>query len=221
MKKGKKDLRDTFLSLVPQEVKKVLDVGCAKGDLGAKLKQRKIEVIGIEKNKDLCAEAHRKLDRAYLMDAEKLEIPYPNGYFDCILYADVIEHLCDPLTALKNQKKYLKEGGYVVASIPNIRYYKVIIRLLFGGTWDYAKSGILDKGHLRFFTLLNIKELFTKAGFEIIDIRRNIIAATGFKILNALCFNNLKDLLTYQFYIVAIHSPGQKIPIKERKVYQF
>lgn len=221
MKKNKKDARDVFLSLIPEGTKRVLDVGCAKGDLGAKLKQRQIEVIGIEKDKDLLAEAKDKLDQAYLIDAEKCDLPYPKGYFDCILYADVLEHLLDPLATLKNQNNYLKNGGYVVASIPNVRYYKVIIRLLFGGTWDYVDAGILYKGHLRFFTLLNIKELFAKAGLEITDIRRNITAAAGFKFLNALCFNRLKDLLTYQFYIVAMQSPGQELSIKKRKIYQF
>jgi len=219
--KRKQDPRNELLNLVPQGIKKVLDVGCGNGSLGAKLKEKQIEVVGIERNKDLYTPAKGKLDQVYLADVEKFNLPYPEGYFDCILYADILEHLLDPLATLKNQDKYLKDDGYIVASIPNVRYYKLIIRLLFGGTWDYVDTGILDKTHLRFFTLTNIKELFIRAGYKIIDIRRNIVATRGFRFLNVLCFNKLKDLLTYQFYVVAEKSADSRRFYAKRKIYQF
>lgn len=217
----KKDRRDEFLNLVPQGIKKVLDVGCSKGSLGAKLKERQIEVVGIEKNKEFYLLAKDRLNQVFLADVERFNLPYPKGYFDCLLYADILEHLIDPLAILKNLAGYLKDKGYVVTSIPNIRYYKVIIKLLLGKSWDYVDTGILDKSHLRFFTLINIKELFIKAGFKIIDIKRNIIAARGFKFLNILCFNKLIDFLTYQFYIVAVKSADSELFYRKRKIYQF
>lgn len=220
--KKKKERRDELLSLVPQGIKKVLDVGCGNGSLGAKLKERQIEVVGIEKDRELYASAKEKLSQVFLVDVENFELPYPRGYFDCIMYADIIEHLIDPLSTLKNHSKYLRDNGYVITSIPNIRYYKVIIRLLLGGSWDYVDAGILDRTHLRFFTLINIEELFIKAGYKITDIKRNILASRGFRFLNISCFNRLKDFLTYQFYIVAIKSgSSQLLYKKERKVYQF
>ena len=220
--KKKKNRRDEFLNLVPQGVKKILDVGCADGVLGAKLKETDvIEVCGIERNKELYELAKDKLNQVFLADVENFNLPYPEGYFDCILYADILEHLIDPLSTLKNHAKYLKTNGYIIASIPNVRYYKLIIRLLFAGSWDYVDGGILDRTHLRFFTLLNLKELFTKAGFKIINIKRNIIAARGFSFLNIICFNRLKNLLTYQFYIVAMKSQNPIVLLNKRKVYQF
>lgn len=217
----KKDRRDEFLNLVPQGIKKVLDVGCGKGVLGAKLKERQIEVVGIEKNKEFYMLAKDRLNQVFLADVENFNLPYPKGYFDCLLYADILEHLTDPLVTLKNHANYLRDKGYIVASIPNIRYYKVIIRLLLGKSWDYVDAGILDKSHLRFFTLINIKELFIKAGFKIIDIKRNIVAAKGFRFLNILCFNKLIDFLTYQFYIVAVKSADSELFYRKRKIYQF
>jgi len=139
-----------------------------------------------------------------------------------MLYADVLEHLTDPLRVLKEHKKYLSDEGFILASMPNVRYYKVILRLILGGTWDYVNAGILDKTHLRFFTLINMKELFGAAGLEVVEIRRNVVSARGFKVLNFFCFNLLKDFLTYQYYIKAKKLNDEAVVARnKRNVAQF
>lgn len=218
----KKNKRDEFLSLVPGGVKKVLDVGCGRGDLGLKLKAKDREVVGVEKDEACYNIAREKLNKTFLSDIEKFQLPYPQKYFDCILYADILEHLINPFITLRGHRKYLNDTGFIIASIPNIRYYKVIARLVLGGTWDYMDKGILDRSHLRFFTLINIQELFVRAGYEIVEIRRNVIAARGIKILNYVCFNGLKEFLTYQYYVKAKKLKNEEEPsIKKRKIYQF
>lgn len=219
-KKEKKDRRGDFLALLPQGVIKVLDVGCGSGDLGYKLRERGAEVIGIERNKDLCSQAAKKLDNVFLADIENFKPPLSKKQFDCVMCADILEHLVKPENILANYKEYLKDDGYIIASIPNVRYYKVILRLVLGASWDYMEQGILDKGHLRFFTLINIKELFYQAGYQIIEIRRNIVAARGYRFLNACLCGGLKEFLTYQYYIKARKNAGISAG-KKRKTYQF
>ncbi|MDP8216760.1 MAG: class I SAM-dependent methyltransferase [Candidatus Kaelpia imicola] len=218
----KKDIRDVFLSLVPDKTKRILDIGCGAGGFSEKLKNRGVEeIVGIEKNSELCKLAKDRLNEVFSADIENFQLSYPKEYFDCIIYADILEHLIEPLNVLISYKKYLKDQGFIIASIPNIRYYKVILRLILGGTWDYMdEGGLLDKTHLRFFTLVNIKELFQKAGFEIVEIKRNIVAARGFKILNILFFNKLKGFLSYQYFIKAKKNKLGFIE-KKRKVYSF
>lgn len=217
----KKDVRDRFLSLVPVDARRILDVGCADGGLSATLRQKGTEIVGLEKNEDSCEKARARLSRVFLADIEKFDLPYPNKYFDCILYADILEHLVEPLALLKKHRDYLSADGCVVASIPNIRYYKAIFRLAIGGVWDYPDGGILDESHLRFFTLTNIKELFAGAGYEIVDIGRNIVAARGFRVLNFLLFGRLNDFLTYQYYIKARKSKDNSPAIRDRIRYKF
>jgi len=218
----KKDRREEFLSLVPLNARKILDVGCGSGGLGAVLRKKGIDVIGIENSEGLYREASEKLKQVFLADIEKFQIPFSKGYFDCIIYGDVVEHLIDPLTVLKNHKEYLSDNGYVIASVPNVRYYKLIARLVFSGSWDYMDKGILDKSHLRFFALINLKELFIEAGYEITDIRRNIVAARGLRILNLLLFGLLKDFLAYQYYIKAKKSGNSCFSnAGKRKICQF
>ncbi|MBL7197108.1 MAG: class I SAM-dependent methyltransferase [Candidatus Omnitrophica bacterium] len=221
-KRKKKNKRDEFLALVSADATKVLDVGCGDGNLGAKLREKGKEVVGIERDEKLCNLARGRLNQVFLADIEELKLPYLKGYFDCIIYADILEHLINPLLILRNYKDYLNDAGFVVASIPNIRYYKVILRLVLGGTWDYIDRGILDRSHLRFFTLINIKELFMEAGYEIVEIKRNIVAARGFRILNFFCFNRLKEFLTYQYYVKAKKArDNPSLFIKKRKIYRF
>jgi len=86
--------------------------------------------------------------------------------FDVVLFADVLEHLYDPLAALRKAIPHLREGGRVVASIPNIAQISVIYDLLYG-RFDYAKTVILDDTHIRFFTRRSVLDLFTKAGLSI------------------------------------------------------
>lgn len=206
----KQDKHDILLSMIPHSARKILDVGCSDGGWVKKLELKDLEVVGIEKKERLYNEACKNLQQAFLADVEKFTPPYPEGYFDCIIYADVLEHLIDPYTVLKNHKKYLNDEGCVIVSIPNVRYYKVILTLALAGVWDYTDSGLLDKTHLRFFTLTNIEELFVNEGFKITELRRNIIAASGFKLLNFLCFDQLRELLVYQYYVKAVKQKGKE-----------
>jgi len=218
----KKNKRDEFLELVPAGTRRLLDVGCGAGGLSIQLIEKGIEVVGVEKIEELCSLAKEKLDAVILGDIENLKLNYPEGYFDCIMYADVLEHLIEPLNILEKHKVYLQKDGCVIASVPNARYYKIILRLILSGTWDYSDAGMLDRTHVRFFGLINIVELFEKAGYEIVEIRRNIIASRGFRILNILFFNKLKDFLAYQYYIKAKKNDNlPKIAMSQRKIYKF
>lgn len=212
--------RKDVLMLVPEEARRVLDVGCGAGSLGKELKKSGAEVFGIEISPDACEAAGKKIDKVFLCDAEEFSPPFSDKYFDCIIFADILEHLRDPQATLEKYRRYLNDDGRVISSIPNVRYYKLIIRLL-RGSWDYSDSGLLDKSHLRFFTLINIKEMFEEAGYKIIGLERNIVAARGFKILNFLLSNWLKEFLTYQYYIVAKKKQTDPKDSRKRKVYKF
>ena len=217
MGKFKKNKRDEFVELIPTAAKRILDLGCGNGSLGKRLKERGAEVVGIEYDPELVNEARKNLDEVYCLNLDKEDIPYPQKYFDCIVCADILEHLRDPLSFLVKLKTYLADDGYIVASIPNIRYHKLISNLVFKGTWDYMDRGILDKSHIRFFTLVNIKELFLEAGYNIVDLERNIVANSTMKFFNAICFKGLKEILTYQYYIKAKKGPVISTNRKKRQ----
>jgi 2-polyprenyl-3-methyl-5-hydroxy-6-metoxy-1,4-benzoquinol methylase len=99
------------------------------------------------------------------------DLPADLGKFDCVIFNDVLEHLVDPWAALSATHGHLAPDGVVVASIPNVRYLRVLFDLVVHGTFEYTTSGILDRTHLRFFTKRSIVELFRSTGYVIESIQ--------------------------------------------------
>jgi hypothetical protein len=89
---------------------------------------------------------------------------------DCLVFGDVLEHLVDPWAVLFDLAQLVREGGQILACIPNVQHYSIIVNLM-RGKWDYQDEGLLDRTHLRFFTLTSIRELFGRAGLQIFDIQ--------------------------------------------------
>jgi len=164
--------RSDVMGLVPEGAVRILDVGCAAGVMGGALKRQnpKREVVGLECDKKAAEEAGGVLDKVFRADAERFWPPYPEHYFDCIVYADVLEHMRDPLAALKRHKRLLAPHGVMVMSIPNVRHFSVVGGLL-EGRWQYRDEGLLDRAHLRFFTLTEIREMLEAAGLEAVSIQ--------------------------------------------------
>jgi len=207
--------RKDIETLIPEGVMRILDVGCGEGILGKRLLEKGIrEVIGIEINPDACKKAECNLSQVICGDVDVMEFPFEEEYFDCIIFADLLEHLRDPLSAVKRFKKYLSDSGVIVASIPNVRYYGVI-NMLTEGYWKYEDYGILDRTHLRFFTKKEMEKLFADAGFEITGISANIDPryytldpllqdiSFGRVTLRNLTPDELKDLFVIQYLIRA------------------
>jgi len=57
-----------------------------------------------------------------------------------------------------------------VACIPNIGHWSIVAGLL-AGRFDYAEEGLLDRTHLRFFTLPSMVDLFRRAGLNPLEAR--------------------------------------------------
>ena len=172
--------RRDVLPMVPH-CARLLDVGCGTGATSRMLKSegRCKEAFGIELFDAAAAEAGKHLDQVICADIATTEIPFANQFFDVILCLDVLEHLADPWSALAKLKRVLRDDGCLIASIPNIAYAPVLLKILFN-RFEYADSGVLDKTHLRFFTLHTMKNLFADCGFVIEEVQPN--RAGGWKI---------------------------------------
>lgn len=202
--------RHEMLKYIPQDAQIVLDVGCSSGTFGQSLKSsRNIEVWGVELDRDAALDASKKLDRV-INDAFSPDLNLPQKGFDCLVFNDVLEHLPDPWAALTYSKELLKDGGIVVASIPNVRYFNNAWEFLVKKNWEYADWGILDKTHLRFFTQKSILSLFEGLGYQVESIvginSLNVLHpqhVRKFKVLNKLLLNNIEDMNYLQFAVVA------------------
>jgi SAM-dependent methyltransferase len=138
---------------------------------GRWLKQirQNVTTVGVEIDQSIAAVAASAMDEVLVADLDK-GLEALNGYrgrVDLLLLLDVLEHLNDPWTRLKEFKALLSPTGVVIASIPNVRNLKVLLPPLVNGQWQYQGAGILDRTHLRFFTRRTVLELFEGAGDEI------------------------------------------------------
>lgn len=192
--------REDVAELVEKSAKTVLDVGCGKGMLGSLLKSADNgrTVVGIEKFPDAAGEARHLLDKVISADLESPEFPVIEEKFDCIIFADILEHLRDPLDILKKFRNNLNRNGFIVCSIPNVRHYTIFLQLLLKG-WEYKEFGILDKTHLRFFSRSSMIKLLDDAGYNIEVAKPRIVASKKARIANAVLMNGLEEFLAMQY----------------------
>jgi len=148
--------------------RKLLDVGAAQGVLAQQFTQRGFEVTCIEGSAELAALGKSHCHEMIVADLDK-PLPALNGVFDIIVYGDILEHLRNPLEVFKGFNRYLRPEGKVIVSVPNFAHLWVRLNLLFG-RFDYADRGILDRTHLRFFTLRSFRNFLQEAGLEAKEI---------------------------------------------------
>lgn len=197
--------RSEVAHLVPQSCDRILDVGCGFGGLGRELKSRGFSSIsGIELNPEAAPNLLGVYEKYWIGDVEAFCLPQDAEYFDCIIFADVLEHLKDPWVTLSRYVKWLKPGGVIVASIPNVRNIALMYNLIIRGRWQYQDSGLLDRTHLRFFTRTEIVKMFENAGLRIDLISENKESLAGVRrIVTAPLLTLIPDLGVCQFLLRA------------------
>lgn len=168
-------LNPDLLDRIPLHAHVVLDVGCGSGALGAEYKRRNPMacVMGIEHDKAAARVAAARLDKVFMVDLDgdlsSLDKEIGKGTVDCIVYGDVLEHLRDPWSVLKQQSSWLAEDGTVLFCIPNAENWAFVERLL-RGTWDYEEQGLFDGTHLRWFTADTTRRALQRAGLIPVDV---------------------------------------------------
>jgi len=172
-------LNPEIVKFILQQAKdkdRILDIGCGTGRLGSELKPKiNCFIVGIEVDADSAHTAQEIYDKVIVMDLEKIKDKGfnfgINEKFDYIIFGDIIEHVTDQQFLLKYFRDFLKEDGFAIASIPNIANWMIRLKLLFG-FFDY-EGGILDMGHLKFFTYKTAKKILEDSGYKIISVVNN------------------------------------------------
>ncbi len=159
---------------VPSDASSILDIGCSTGTLLNYLTTRNpsLRTAGIEGDKSLFDIASSKLQSIRLADlnTEKPSQVFPQEKFDCIVFADVLEHLVSPESVLDDAFNMLTDEGTLIISTPNIRHVTAFWSIFVLGNFPRKDRGIFDKTHLRWFTKNELKRLFEGSDHEIVGI---------------------------------------------------
>lgn len=199
--------RKEIATLLPSQCGRVLEIGCGSGaTLGwLRQSQRTSHTVGVEIAEAAANDAKTNVDEVYCLDFEHSELPSKNADFDVILCLDVLEHMVNPWGAVDRLVgRYLKRGGVLVVSLPNVRHYSVVLPLLFKGRWDYEDAGLLDRTHLRFFTRDSALGLLSHPQLASVrdkDAKLDWRSRKG--VFNILTGGIFRDLFTYQYYLSA------------------
>jgi 2-polyprenyl-3-methyl-5-hydroxy-6-metoxy-1,4-benzoquinol methylase len=169
-------VRWDIIGIIPEGNHKILDVGCGAGNTLIKLKEshKAQEIYGIELNEEIVQEHIKDINHVFVGDIEQIEPPFPEDFFDYIIFADVFEHLTEPEKVLKKYTKYLNKNGVIIASIPNIKHYSILFDLIVRDKFEYKDAGIMDRTHLRFFTRKEIINMFERVNMRVTTIRSNL-----------------------------------------------
>lgn len=194
--------RDVFdrLKIYYSEGKKftnILDIGCGTGATGVLIKKNYSvgHYAGVELMDAAAQIAKERIDYVVsgnieTMINEKKFQGLDKKKYNLILILDVIEHLYDPWGLLNFLQDWLDPDGVIVLSIPNAGNIYVVNKLL-RDRFLYDEGGLLDKTHIRFFTLKTIQHLADTTKYNIVD--------TYFKKGNMDTKSRLLDLFTFKF----------------------
>jgi len=145
--------------------RRLLDVGASDGFLAERLTRQGWRVTALERDAGLAAVARRRCEEVVVADLHE-GVPPLSGPFDVIVCGDVLEHLAEPERALEGLARHLAADGAVIVSVPNVAHLWVRLMLLLG-RFDYADRGILDRTHLRFFTLKTFRACLARCGIRV------------------------------------------------------
>lgn len=197
--------RPEVTALIPTWAARVLDVGCSVGVMGEALRQRGHHVTGIEYRSELAQAARSRLDRLIEADVEELARVDADidGPFECVCFADVLEHLRDPWRVMRWADRLLVRGGIVIASLPNIARLETFIKVAINRTWPYEDIGVFDRTHLRFFARGNLDGLFDGTSLRISRMERVFrLTSHGTSWIDRYA-RYFGDLATFQFILRA------------------
>lgn len=184
-----------ILDLLPLSLNglKVIDIGCGDGAFGKILKSRGAFIIGVDISAKAIKSASNIFDKTILIDLNNKKTNLRRGSVDIVVASEVIEHLYNPDNLLRESRRILKIGGFLILSTPNVMYWGNRIKFL-NGEFRYTKSGVFDESHLHFYTHSTLGEVLDKNGFKIVEENHVYPGNFPFK-------ERFPGLFSYQFIV--------------------
>jgi SAM-dependent methyltransferase len=142
---------------------RLLEIGCGDGHFLRYLKERGYEVFGLDTSEFAVSLAQENVGKPQIFKGQIFEARYPEGFFDVICLFEVLEHLHNPASVLKEARRTLKNGGILVITVPN---FASLERIILGDCW----YGVDAPRHLYHFTKKTLRLILEKSGFTILSL---------------------------------------------------
>ena len=225
------NINHELLNLVPHASKNVLELGCATGLLGSTFKQAHPDSVwtGVDYNPRALSDAAKILDYIALVDLNNPKPEHlPGANYDTVVMGDVLEHLNDPLTAMKFVHEVTSPDAQAFCCMPIMTNIGIVERMLLGDL-SHDEYGLLDTTHVRFMSIASTIKLFLDSGWlpTILGTRyvgigdgadkaafTNALIEAA-KHLNIPRSTSERNLFSFQIWVQAHKSPIS--PVKKKK----
>jgi SAM-dependent methyltransferase len=155
-----------LLRLVPQEARRVIDLGCGAGSNARALSEAGHEVYGVTASSREAELARRYCRRVVVCDVE-CTLPEFGTRAELLLCSHVLEHLREPAAVLTRLSDLLEPAGLCAIAVPNMAHWRLRARFL-AGDWTRDGAGALDRTHLQFWSYDSAPSLLQSTPFELL-----------------------------------------------------
>jgi 2-polyprenyl-3-methyl-5-hydroxy-6-metoxy-1,4-benzoquinol methylase len=139
--------------------RRVLDIGCGRGDTLAWLQKWGADVHGTQVSATAAQVARALVGEDRIFVGALADARYPDASFDCITLWHVLEHVPEPVALLQEIRRLLTPGGFVYIEVPNAGGWAAQRFRHHWLAYDVPK-------HLFHFTPRSLIELARQAGLE-------------------------------------------------------
>jgi len=190
------DIKYELLKIIPKDGTTIGSIGCGYATTEATLVASGRQVHGVDISIDAIEVASQRLTSARVITPDN-RMPFDENSLDGLILPDVLEHIPLAWEYLNEYTKMVKPGGWVVISVPNMRYLPVLATLCVKGEWYEVPQGIFDKTHVQVMTHKRLMRwchganLSLERWHDFYDYRfvwRNI-----YRVLNILTFRQLRS----------------------------
>ncbi len=147
---------------------KVLDVGCGSGNFILGIQDLVSDVLGVEPNKH--AASHCKRLGLNVRNEFFSAVNLKKGDFDLINIADVIEHVADPRSLIKDAIDLMSERGILIIRTPNLDSLWSKQTYLLSKWLGIPWSSLTPPEHLSNFSLIGLSNLLNEEKLKIESI---------------------------------------------------
>ncbi len=162
---NKSNIFAKFLHKYIKPGSRLLDIGCGTGAI---LINARIDYVctGIEISPHLAQVTQNRLG-VEVITGDFCNVDFGNHSFDCITMVSLLEHLPNPVIALKKCYELLTTNGYLILKTVN---HQGVNRRILGSGW----SGYRPPDHMVYFGPVNLALLLEKTGFSNIETRAGL-----------------------------------------------
>lgn len=192
-----------FLAFVGPLRGEILDIGPGEGGWSELLRDAGADrLVAIEPDPSAAEVARARYDAVFEQPIEHIGADLIADA-DVIIAADCLEHMIDPWAVLRQLHGASRPGTRLAVSVPNLRFLGIMAPTLLRGQFDYSEvGGLMDRGHLRWFTHASMARALLSSGWS--PVRWSGSLGTGRReSINRLSGYRLTSLLSHQLYVLA------------------